>query len=161
VRPEDAAQDVRLVDGHDLQVAQKVGPGLVVGQDADVQHVGVRKQDVRPAPDVRAEGVRRVAIIGRRMDSAQAEVLDLAELILGEGLRRVEEDSPTLRPAQRVLKSWDLVAQRLPTSRRRRYHHVLTDQDPLVRLQLMRVQPRSAHLTQCLRELRPEVGELY
>ena len=64
----------------------------MVGQDADVQHVRVGEQDVRPAPDVRAEGVRRIAVIGRRVDAAQAEGLDLAQLVLGEGLRRVQED---------------------------------------------------------------------
>ncbi len=54
VGAEDAAQDVGLVDGDDLQVAQEVGPGLVVGQDADVEHVGVGEKDVGAAPDVRA-----------------------------------------------------------------------------------------------------------
>src|SRR5215207_4081858 len=80
---------------------------------------------------------------------------------LRQSLRRVEEDSAALRPAQRILEGWDLVAQRFPARRRRRHDDVLTGQHPLVSFQLVRVQPRSAHLTQRLRELRPEVGELY
>jgi hypothetical protein len=41
VRPEDASQDVRLVDRHELEVAQEVAPGIVVRQDTDVQHIRV------------------------------------------------------------------------------------------------------------------------
>jgi hypothetical protein len=37
VRAEDAAQDVRLVDGDYSQISQEVRPRLVIGQDADVE----------------------------------------------------------------------------------------------------------------------------
>ena len=161
VRAEDAAQHVRLVDGHDLQIAKEVGPGLVVGQDADVQHVGVGEQDVRPAPDVGAKGVGRVPVIGRRMDAAQPEGFDLAELVLGQSLRRIKEDRAPARFVQSVLESGDLVAQRLPAGRRRSHHDVLTGPYPLVGLQLVRIQPRSAHLAQRLQELGLKLGQLH
>jgi hypothetical protein len=78
VGAEDAAQDVGLVDGHDLEVPEEIPPGLVVRQEADVEHVGVREDYVRAAPDVRAQGLRGVAVVGGRVDAAQAEALDLA-----------------------------------------------------------------------------------
>ena len=49
VRAEHAAVDVRLVDHDDGEVGEQVGPGAVVGQDADVQHVGVGQHDVGAA----------------------------------------------------------------------------------------------------------------
>ena len=58
-----------------------------------------------------AKGVRRVPVVGRRMDAAQPEGFDLAELILGQSLRRIKEDRAPTRIVQSVLKSRDLVAQ--------------------------------------------------
>jgi hypothetical protein len=54
VRAEDAAVDVRLVDDDVAQVVQHVRPTVVVRQHADVEHVGVREDDVRPAADLPA-----------------------------------------------------------------------------------------------------------
>src|SRR5215213_943243 len=95
------------------------------------------------------------------MYTAQPEGVNLAELILGEGLRRVEEDRPPARLAERVLEGRDLITKRFPTSRRRRHHNVLTSPNPLVSLELVRVQPGGTHLTQRLRELGPELGQLH
>ena len=47
VRAEDAAVDVRLVDDDETEVVQRVAPPIVVGQHADVEHVGVREDHVR------------------------------------------------------------------------------------------------------------------
>jgi hypothetical protein len=48
VRAEHAAVDVRLVDDDDVEAVQEVRPRAVVGQDPDVEHVGVGEHDVRP-----------------------------------------------------------------------------------------------------------------
>ena len=63
-------------------------PQLVVGKDPDVQHVRVREDDVRLAPDRRAAPRRRVAVVGLGADLVQLEARDLSELVLREGFRR-------------------------------------------------------------------------
>jgi hypothetical protein len=50
VRAEDPAVDVRLVDDHELQLAEEPRPRRVVGQDPEVQHVGVGEDHVRVRP---------------------------------------------------------------------------------------------------------------
>ena len=48
MRAEDAAVDVRLVDDDEAQVRENVSPAVVVREHADVEHVRVREDDVRP-----------------------------------------------------------------------------------------------------------------
>jgi hypothetical protein len=103
VRSEDASQDVSLVYSHELEVAQEVAPGLVVRQDADVQHVRVRQDDVRLAAHLGPQRCRRIAVVGCRVDAAQLEGTDLPELILGQRLGRVQEQRPARRTPQGVL----------------------------------------------------------
>ena len=60
VRAEHAAVDVRLVDDDEREVGEQVAPGGVVGQDPDVQHVGVGDDQVASAcgsPGAPARGV--------------------------------------------------------------------------------------------------------
>ena len=54
MRAEDASVDVRFVDHDVSEVVQHVRPAVVMRQDADVQHVGVREDHVRPAADLPA-----------------------------------------------------------------------------------------------------------
>ena len=49
MRAEHAAVDVRLVDDDDREVREEVAPARVVGQDPDVEHVGVREDRGSPA----------------------------------------------------------------------------------------------------------------
>src|SRR5918998_6314054 len=91
MRAEDAAQDVCLVDRHYSQITQEIGPGFVVRQYPDVEHVRVGEDDVRPAAYVRPYGLRRVAVVGRGVYAAQPEGAYLPQLVLGESLRGVEE----------------------------------------------------------------------
>ena len=53
VGAEHAAVDVRLVDHHQREVGEEVAPRAVVGQDPQVQHVGVGEDDVGAAADRR------------------------------------------------------------------------------------------------------------
>ena len=68
VGAEHAAVDVRLVDHDDREVREEVAPGAVVGQDPDVEHVGVREDQVRPPADRRALLALGVAVVDRRAD---------------------------------------------------------------------------------------------
>ncbi len=74
VRAEHAAVDVGLVDHDDGEVGEQVGPGAVVGQDADVQHVGIGQHDVGLLADLGARLAGRVAVVdGRAHALGQAE----------------------------------------------------------------------------------------
>ena len=66
VGAEDAAVDVRLVDHDDGEVGEEVRPRGVVGQDPDVEHVGVREHEVRPPADGQALLAPGVAVVDRR-----------------------------------------------------------------------------------------------
>ena len=50
MRAEDAAVHVSLVDDDVLEVREHVAPAVVMGQDAEVQHVRVGEDRVRPRP---------------------------------------------------------------------------------------------------------------
>ena len=65
VRAEDAAVHVRLVDDDVAEVREDVAPAVVVRQDADVEHVRVREDEVRPLADLPAALARRVAVVDR------------------------------------------------------------------------------------------------
>ena len=72
VRTEDAAIDVRLVDDDVAQVVEHVAPAIVVRQDADVEHVGVRQDHVRGLADLRPPLGLGVAVVDRRADPTEA-----------------------------------------------------------------------------------------
>ena len=99
VRPEHASVDVRLVDDDVAEVCQDVSPAVVVGEDADMEHVRVGEDDVRPLADLPAALARRVAVVDRRLESLQAELGQRPRLVLRERLRRVEVERPRLRLA--------------------------------------------------------------
>ena len=99
VRPEHASVDVRLVDDDIAEVCEDVSPAVVVGEDADVEHVRVGEDDVRPLADLPAALARRVAVVDRRLEPLQAELGQRPRLVLRERLRRVEVERPRLRLA--------------------------------------------------------------
>ena len=100
MRAEDAPVDVGLVDHDVAQVVEHVAPAVVVRQDPDVQHVGVREDHVRRAADLRAALGLGVAVVDRRADSGEPEPRDAPRLILGQRLRRVEVERPGGRLAR-------------------------------------------------------------
>ena len=59
VRAEDAAVDVRLVDDHVGEVREHVAPAVVVREHADVEHVRVGEDQVRPLAHLPAPLGRR------------------------------------------------------------------------------------------------------
>ena len=73
VRAEDAAVDVRLVDDHEAEVVKRVAPAVVVREDADVEHVGVRQDDVRGPADLRPPLRLGVAVVDRRAQAGEPE----------------------------------------------------------------------------------------
>ena len=90
VRAEDAAVDVRLVDDDVAEVLEHVAPAVVVRQHADVEHVRVREDHVRPLADLPAPLGGRVAVVDRGPQLRHAVAGERPGLVLRERLRRVE-----------------------------------------------------------------------
>ena len=72
VRAEHSPVHVRLVHDHQREVREEVAPARVVGQDPDVQHVGVREHDVGALADRGALLLRRVAVVDRVVQGRRA-----------------------------------------------------------------------------------------
>ena len=117
VRAEHAAVDVRLVDHHHREVREEVGPRGVVGEDPQVQHVGVGEDDVRPPPDRRALLARRVAVVDRRLGALDAERVQRPRLVLRQRLGRVQVQRPRPRVAAQDVERRQVEAQRLAGGR--------------------------------------------
>ena len=114
MRAEHAAVDVRLVDDDDGEVREHVRPRVVVREDPDVEHVGVREDEVRAPADGGALLARRVAVVDRGAHLlAQPERGDRAGLVLRERLRGVEVDRARLRVAAEHVERRQVEAQRL------------------------------------------------
>ena len=118
VRAEHAAVHVRLVDDDDGEVREHVRPRVVVREDPDVEHVGVREDEVRPPADGGALVAGRVAVVDRGPHPlAQPELGDRAGLVLRQRLRRVEVDRARLRVAAEHVERRQVEAQRLARRR--------------------------------------------
>ena len=96
VGAEDAAVGVGLVDDDPVEVGEEVAPALVVGQDADVQHVRVGEDEVAAAADRRPLLARGVAVVDRLAQPRRAQRRQLARLVLGQRLGRVEVEGAAL-----------------------------------------------------------------
>ena len=113
MRAEDAAVDVRLVDHDQREVGEEVAPRAVVGQDPEVEHVGVGEHDVRAPADREALLARRVAVVDRLADAVEAERVQRARLVLRQRLRGVEVERARLGVAAQDVERRQLEAQRL------------------------------------------------
>jgi hypothetical protein len=71
MRAEDAAVHVRLVDDDVAEVVEHVPPAVVMWEDADVEHVRVREDQVRPPTDLPAPLGWCVAVVDRLSHSLQ------------------------------------------------------------------------------------------
>ena len=137
---EDAAVDVCLVDDDVAQVVQHVAPPVVVGEDADVQHVRVRQDHVRAAPDLPPSLGLRVAVVDGGAKSRQAEPREAARLILGQRLRRIEVEGACGRLARDRVEHREVESERLPGRRTGRDDDVLAARGRLPRFGLMGVE---------------------
>ena len=113
MRAEDAAVGVRLVDDDPAEVREEIAPALVVGQDPDVEHVGVGEDQVRAAADLRPVVARRVAVVDRVAKRAEAELRELASLVLRQRLGRVEVERSAAVVARELVEHREVEAKRL------------------------------------------------
>ncbi len=118
MRAEDAAIDVRLVDDDRGQVREQLPPGGVVGEDPDVEHVGICEDQIGAPPDLRTRLTRRVSVVDRGAHRvAEAERADRARLVLGERLRRVQIERARTAIAHQDVEHRQVEAQRLAGGR--------------------------------------------
>ena len=113
MRAEDAAVDVRLVDDDVAEVREDVCPAVVVREDADVEHVRVGQDRVRPLADLPTPLVLGVAVVDRRLDARDAQLGEGARLVLGERLRRVEVERAQLRLRRQRVEDGEVERERL------------------------------------------------
>ena len=90
---------MRLVHDHEREVREEVAPAGVVGQDADVQHVGVRQHEVGALADRGALLLRRVAVVDRVAQGGDLQLRQAARLVLRERLGRIQVERPRARVA--------------------------------------------------------------
>ena len=140
VRAEHAAVDVRLVDDDVAEVREHVSPAVVVRQDADVEHVRVREDEVRPAADLPAPLARRVAVVDRGARARELERGERARLVLRERLRRVEVERAQLRVARDRVEHGEVERERLSRRGAGRDDDVLAAPRGVPRLALVRVE---------------------
>ena len=157
VRAEDAAVDVRLVDDDEAEVREHVAPAVVVRQHADVEHVRVGQDDVRPLADLPAPLALGVAVVDRRLHALDAEGLQRAGLILRERLRRVEVERPALRLAREQVEHGQVEREALPARRARRDDHVAAGAERLPGLGLVGVERGDPLRDERRRDARVEV----
>jgi hypothetical protein len=97
VRAEYAAIDVCLVDDHEREIRQEVAPAVVVRKDADMEHVGIGQDEVRPLADRRPLALRGIAVVDRVAESGHAKLCETAPLVLCERFGRIEVEGPRPR----------------------------------------------------------------
>ncbi len=145
VRPEHAPVRVHLVHDHVFEVGEKRAPSGVVGQNADVQHVGVGQNDVRALFDVAALLRGRVAVVRGKADGGeQAEVVEFAQLILRKGFGGEQIKGAGSGVVQNGVYHGQIVAQGLAAGRRGDDGDVFAIARRVDRFRLMREQPRDA-----------------
>ncbi len=143
VGAEDAAVGVGLVDDDPAEVGEEVAPALVVGQDADVQHVRVGEDEVAAAADRRPLLARRVAVVDRLAQPGRAQRAQLARLVLGQRLGRVEVEGAALGVAGDAVEHRQVEGEALARGGAAGDHQV-GDGRRLQRLALVRVEALDA-----------------
>ena len=114
VRAEHAAVHVRLVDDDECEVREQLAPSRVVGEDPEMEHVGVREHHVRALADRRTLLAGCVAVVDRGTDPlVEAEGVEAPRLVLGKRLRRVEVERAGGGVLRQHLERRQLKAERL------------------------------------------------
>ena len=157
---------------------EHVSPEVVTREHADVEHVRVREDEVRPLAHLPPLLARCVAVVDRRLHLRDRERREGARLVLRERLRRIEVDRAALRVGSERIEDRQVERERLAgrgsggddhvLARARRRPHL-----GLVRVQLVDALPcergvhggvelrRQRDGTRRPRRLRRQVGELF
>jgi hypothetical protein len=134
VATEQAAIGVQLVEHEVAQARQHAPPGVVMRQDAAMQHVGVGGDRMRPCPRGTALGRRRVAVVGGHTDPGRGRGVDPGQqarelphrfhLIASERLGGEQQQRSRPGISQHRLHERHLEAERLARRSGGGEHHV-------------------------------------
>jgi len=81
---------VGFIDHDVAQVEEEVVPAFVVGEQAEVDHVGIGEQDPGLLPGHLSGGGRGISVVGGDLDLFACEHAEAPELILGQSLSGIE-----------------------------------------------------------------------
>ena len=140
---EHPAVGVHFVDDDEAQVLEELGPLRVVGEDARMEHVRIRDDDVRPRADA-APGVSRgVPVVDIGADVLPEQILqveDLLLLVLGERLGGEEVERARVGLPEDPVEDRRVVAKRLAGSGRSDRGDVLPRFDAVEHLPLVGIE---------------------
>ena len=148
---------MRLVDDDVAQVVQHVAPAIVVRQHADVQHVGVREDHVRPLADLPAALERCVAVVDRSADVRGFQLGKRPRLILRKRLGRVEVQRTVLRLTRKGVEHGQVERQALAGRGAGRDDDVLAARRCIPNLSLMDVEAVQPAHGKCIPDARVQV----
>ena len=129
VAPEDAPEGVELVDDDVAQAHEERGPAVVVGEDPDVEHLGVGQHHVGRPPEGCPLLHRRVAVVGHCPHPRHEPRPQGPQLVVGQRLGRVEVEGPGLRVGEDALEGREVEAEALAAGRAGRDDRVLAVPD--------------------------------
>jgi len=133
---------MRLVDNDIPQPAEKLLPGVVVGQDAYVHHIGVREHDLRRPLDSGAFMLRGIAVegvIAQLNLLCSAQLPETAQLVLGQRLGRKEIQGAARLLGEDGVEHGYVIAEGLAAGGGGDHHHVFTCADKVDRPGLVAV----------------------
>ena len=158
VRTEHSAAHVGLIDDHERQSQEEVGPARVVGEERQVQHVGVRHHEVRVRSDQGALRLRRVAVVDGGLDLRQLQGTHRSQLVARERLRREQVERGGLRRGDRRLGEGRVVHEGLAARGAGGHHHVAARPQRREAVGLVRVEAAHARQAQPGHEQLGQVG---
>jgi len=124
---QNAAVGVQLIENDVTEIFEEADPFRVVRENAGVDHVGIREDDVAAFANGFAGVAGRVAIVGEDAEGiveARSEIVKLGELILSEGLGGVEVKGAGVGIFEDGIEDREVVANRFAGGSGRDDDHV-------------------------------------
>ena len=97
IASEHASIDMHIVDDDIAQVSEEIRPTIMLGEDPQVQHVGIGEDDLRPFSNRTALRGRRIAVVGAAREVGQPELRERVGLILSQSLGWKEVQGTSVR----------------------------------------------------------------
>jgi len=91
MRAKDTTENVELVDHDMIEAAEKRRPSSVAGEDPSMKHLWIREDHVGGRTNPASLFRGRISVVGARHDLGEAVGVERTKLILGQGLRRKDQ----------------------------------------------------------------------
>ena len=140
VATEHATQRVQFVDDDVAKAHEERCPAIVARQDAHVEHLGIREQHVRVASGPRPVVGMGVTVVGDGFEAGHEPTAHRLELVVGEGLRREQQQRSRTFASHHRIDDRHLITQRLSRGSSRRDGDVLAADERVDRRALVAVE---------------------